>query len=419
MRAEPKVTATPRRRELLAVALLSSLIPPSLTGCNVNTRKHIRSFAKTFAYLKDPELRQKEKGDAMLIVEDAEFSGERFEEIDWSNIVFKNCDFVGAYEIKPLTSKNVRYEDCRFSGIFSYGKASGLHFLRCAWASGSNAYAGKSSRGVLFDTCKFLGTNPDRNHWGAVGSDGEAEFVKCSAQMFNLDGHGELTLRECELQDVTCAPSTSESGGVHANVLVEHCKLRGLFDMRTADLQSLTIRDTVIDGTLDLSRATVKGDILMEQIRGGSVKAIVSGAQRLIVKSSRFTPSVGFEFEFKLASNEAREVLIEDTAILGEDLVADIGGGPQNLSTVFRNTQITELDLQYVHTTNLLLQGFQADRVRLSDARIGQLEFSAASFARTLDLSGTQVQSFKQTGGTALRKFGGLKLDGSNIKLPG
>jgi hypothetical protein len=47
------------------------------------------------------------------------------------------------------------------------------------------------------------------------------------------------------------------------------------------------------------------------------------------------------------------------------------------------------------------------------------MEFSGARFTLALNLSHTQVGSFKQTGGTALRKLGGLKLDGSNIKLPG
>src|ERR1700712_2781461 len=51
-------------------------------------KRNIRQFGKTFAYLKDPELRRKETNDAPLVVEKALFSGETFDTQVWKNVRF-------------------------------------------------------------------------------------------------------------------------------------------------------------------------------------------------------------------------------------------------------------------------------------------------------------------------------------------
>ena len=213
-----------------------------------------------------------------------------------------------------------------------------------------------------------------------------------------------------------CKIDPAESKGVVPVAVISGSKLRGTFDMASSSFQSLIIRDTVMDN-LDLSGATINGDIVMERVRGGTVKAFIEGAQRLIVKNCQFTPRPGINFEFSLASNDAREVLIQDTSITGDNILVDIGGGPNTESMVFERSKLTRLDLQYTHTEKLLLKEFEANTVRLNDARIGALEFDNANFSYTLDLSNTQVKSFKQSGGTRLKTLAGFKLDGSNIKL--
>ena len=314
---------------------------------------------------------------------------------------------------------NVRFEDCRFAGIFGFGVATNAHFLRCGWAGPSIGTSRKGSKNVVFEECKFVGETSDPNHRGGVGSDGEAKFIRCTAKWFTLEGYEKLELLNCELD--TCNIDTDSVGNSgenfsYSSVLIDNCKLRGKFDMVANSLQSLTIRDTVIDN-LDLSGASVKGDVVMERVKGGSVKAIVRGAHRLIVKNCQFTPQPGVRFAFSLASNEAQEILVEDTSITCENILVDIGGGAQTESITFNRSKFTRLDLKYVHTQKLLLKEFEANSVVLSDARIGLLEFDQASFAYTLDLSNTQVKNFKQTGGTSLKKLAGLKLDGSNVKI--
>jgi len=399
----------------LLVKLLGSAAGISLLGCEMNGKKNIRGFGKTFAYLNDPVLRKSESGNVPLVVEGAEFSGARFDGVDWKKITFRNCDFVGAYDIKPASIEDAVFEGCRFSGIFNLGTLKNVRFIRCLIADGSHVVGDVGSTNVVFDSCEMMGSDREPNHWGSFGAYGDVSFIRCKARRTNLSGETKHLMRECEFEDIHCGISKDGGGSL---VLIENCKLRGRFRLAPALIQSLTIRDTVID-TLDLTGTTIKEELLMERVRGGSVEAVVKGAKRLAVRDSQFTPSAsGGKFAFSLASNDAQEVLIENTSILGDNILVDIGGGPHTESLVFRKSKFSRLDLQYAHAKHLLLQDFEANSVRLNDARIGKLEMNSAVFALTLDLSNTQVHEFKKTGGTNLTKLGGLKLDGSNIHLP-
>lgn len=112
-------TRTTRRSVLYALGAAAIVSTKATTGAV--GKRNIREFGKVFAYLKDPALRSKEVGDAVLTVEGAEFSGERFEGMEWRNIVFKNCDFIGGCAQPVLTQslvlRNSRFESLRSSGL--------------------------------------------------------------------------------------------------------------------------------------------------------------------------------------------------------------------------------------------------------------------------------------------------------------
>ncbi|QOF76420.1 hypothetical protein [Variovorax sp. 38R] len=413
------------------------------------SKKNIREFGKIFQYLKDPELRKKEVGDALLTVEGAEISGESFQYVDWSHILFRNCDFVGAYQIKIGNSTDVRYEDCRFSGIFGYGKTNRVHFLRCAWTDGSIGYAGEKSTALVFESCRFVGTNPDRNHWGGVGSDGEAEFIGCTAKYFVIEGHAKLTLRQCEFEDTKCTPRSKESGGVFADVLIEDCKLRSVFSMVPADFQSLTIRDSTF-GTLDLSKAMLKGDILMERINAEKMNLAVASGKAVNLSGVKISGSG--QKVFYLAANRVTSVLLNDCVLSSapDSEAPWIGGAeqepayksrpPVNQSVTLKNLKASRIDATYLNTARLLVEGGNFQEVDLRNGRIGSLEISNTAivstlnlgsstvdslmlssvvFSKTLNLSNTQIKEFKQVGGTDIGKLGrNLNKEGSNIKLP-
>jgi len=133
---------------------------------------------------------------------------------------------------------------------------------------------------------------------------------------------------------------------------------------------------------------------------------------------------------FYLSANRFTSVLLEDCT-LPSDLNTEkpwIGGAekepayqsrpPLSTSVTIRNSRAPRLDASYLNTAHLILDNSEFDYLDLSHGRIGLMELNSARIAYAADLSGTQVTDFKQRGGTDLTKLGGLKLDGSNIKLP-
>ena len=395
-------------------------------GCNMTTsKKHISQFGKTFDYLKNAELRDKEKGDALITVDGATVAGNGFQYVEWRNMVFKNCDFVGAYEVKLSRMTNVRFEDCRFAGIFGFGVATNAHFLRCGWAGPSIGTSRKGSKNVVFEECKFVGETSDPNHRGGVGSDGEAKFIRCTAKWFTLEGYEKLELLNCELN--TCNIDTDSVGNSgenfsYSSVLIDNCKLRGLFKMVSSSLQSLTIRDTVIDN-LDLSGATVKGDIFMERIKAATVNAGVTNARNFTITDSQINGPG--DITFVMAMDSVEQVLLDGVSFgTGLTTRVNLGPGralradewlavPTNKLAVIRNCTLPIVDASWLETQHLKMEKNTIGSINLSSSRIGTLELTGNTISRTVDFTHTQARQSKVQ---ALAK-GPAKLDGSNVKV--
>ncbi|XXQ52314.1 hypothetical protein ACA040_000956 [Xenophilus aerolatus] len=286
------------------------------------------SFGKTYKYLSDPELRRKETGDQEMVVKGALFSGARFQYLTWRNIKFVDCDFAGAYEIKLDAMENCSFESCKIVGIHGFGTMRNVQFYKCLSGGASVWGGGEESTNVRFEECQFIGDTSDRNHQGGIGTYGEAAFINCKVKWFALTGDAKLVVRGCECEDVRV---TLSGEGLAASVLVENSKLRGEFRMIPARLQSLTIRDTQID-LLDLTGASVKGDVVMERVKGGVLKVGVRDARSLTLRDSQiygaadnFNPRV-----FSMAADSVDQLLIDNVQFASglQDVVKIGNTGP-------------------------------------------------------------------------------------------
>lgn len=387
----------------------------------MTTKSSIRNFGKYFSYLKDPEVRRRAVGDTPLRVEGALFSGESFEDIEWRNIDFVNCDFVGAYEIGLSRCINVNFVDCRFSGVLSWGESVDVRFLRCAWSGQSVMYGEEKSRSTVFESCTFVGSSANRNRWGAVGTHGEALFVKCRAKWFNLDGDARLTLQDCELEDVICEPSDKFGGSA---VVMERCKVRGTLRMggEGTRMNSLTIRDTVLD-ELDMHNATVTGDVVMERVKAGFLKiSIKEGARNFVLRDSQVHGDDAAVCS--VYAGAFKSVMVENNVFGGgPGKRTGIGGGfePDDTASqpvltdilVFRNNTVPSLRSGRLNAAQVLIEGNTIGSLDLQQGRIGRLTLMGNTIARSVDFSRTQVgQSSVQS-----LAAGQAKLDGSNVTL--
>ncbi|WP_147400509.1 hypothetical protein [Acidovorax cavernicola] len=405
-----------QRRSVLRISV-SFAASTALTNGFAMRKNNARTLGRKFNHLRDPELRAKEAGDTLLEIRGVELSGAAFENVLWRKIRFIDCDFIGAYEIKA-DMETVVFEDCRFAGIFNFGTLTNVDFLRCRAKASAVVVGGVGSKGVRFLDCTFIGTESDPNRWGGMGSYGETEFVRCKMRWTNVVSETRHTIIDCEFSDVDCG--VSEDGG-GSEMLIERSKLIGKFDMRPATLLSLTIRDTVLEN-LDLSNATVKGDVLMERVKGGYINAYVKEAKSLIVRNSQIYGKGKKTFEAYAGGIHLIEI---DSVIFGGDVSTEpvtIAGGTGadlnnvrarvNDSIIIRKSKVPHLRTRHIHTSLYQLQDCELDSLDLSNSRIAKMAISGNTISRSVDFTNTRVKESKVQ---ALAK-GQAKLDGSNVK---
>ena len=390
---------------------------------NMSNKRNIKSFGQTLLYLQDPDLRKRETGDVLLTVDGAEIAGEIFAGQTWRNIRFKNCDFLGAYEVKLSAMENCTFEDCRFSGIFAWGVQNIVSFNRCGIAGASHLWGAEGSTAVAYRQCTLVGTSADPNQRGSVGTYGEAAFIECKGRWFGVLGHSELLVQKCEFESMDCLIDARESHGIVPKVVINDSKLRGNFDMASSGLQSLTIRDTVLE-ELNLSNATVKGDVVIERVRGNFVNASVVAARSLTVRNSEILGN-GRSVSFIMSMDGAQQVLLDRTNFGTQmTLKVNLGPGrplqanewsavPLNRSAVIRNCSLPIVDASWLETQHLQIEGNTIGSLNVANSRIGKLELSGNTIARSVDFTHTQVKESKMQ---SLAK-GQAKLDGSNIKV--
>jgi uncharacterized protein YjbI with pentapeptide repeats len=413
-----------RRRRLLQAMGAAGVTSTALllSGCAIGSKKNIKDFGKTFDYLLDPELRAKEAGDALLVVKGALFSGTEFRDQTWRNVKFVDCEFSGAYEIKLAEMSNCVFERCRFSGIFAWGVQNAVRFVDCTVTGASHLWGDEGSRGVTYEKCNLTGSSSDSNRWGSVGTYGEATFLKCNGRWMGVLGHSSLVIQDCTFDTMECKIDAKESKGIVPHTLIQGSTLRGSFDMVSSSFQSLTLRDTVLDA-LDLTRARVKGDIVMERVRAGYIDVYVSAAQSLTMRNCQISGDGAQVFQAYAGGIKTIDI---DGVTFGGGLSTEpvtIAGGFSlksvdrishvSESIVIKNSTIPRLDASYLNTRSVVLQNNTLDSLDLSNGRVGNLLIGGNNFARTVDFTGTQAQVSKVQ---PLAK-GQAKLDGSNVKV--
>jgi len=280
------------------------------------------------------------------------------------------------------------------------------------------------SSDVHFESCSFVGKAQSPNNWGGIGSRGDATFVDCKAKWFELAGYKKIVLDRCEAQDIgiwTDSPANSGASYESAAVTIQTSKFRGVLDMAARDLQSLTIRDTVLEH-LNLNNAAIKSDVLIERVKGGFINAGVTAKSFSIRNSEVF--GNGKNISFVMPMDSAQQVLLESTNFgTGPMQRVNLGPGrplqdsewqaaPINSLAVVRNCTLPIVDASWLETQRLVFEGNTIGSLDISNGRIGQLEVNGNSVDRSVNLAKTQVKESK------IQVFAKdqAKFDGSNLK---
>ncbi|GHT95785.1 hypothetical protein AGMMS49545_19320 [Betaproteobacteria bacterium] len=158
--------------------------------------RKIHDFGEIYDYLKDGKLRAKEAGSQVIVVKNADFSGERFGGTEWQYFDFVDCSFESNYTIMLKWLTDSTFTNCRFRGIFGLGQTTNVRFVHCKVEGESHIGFDWKSRNLVFENCEFTNSNSDPNHIGSVGSAGEIMFISCKTRNIAWGGEQEINAQK-------------------------------------------------------------------------------------------------------------------------------------------------------------------------------------------------------------------------------
>ena len=395
-------------------------------------KKKVSDLGKVYKYLQDVDLRIKETGDQRITIKNVIFSNEKFNG-EWGNLDFVDCEFTGQYKIQLDWLVDCTFTNCSFLGYFGLGDAEDANFIECTVYGESSLMFYDKSKGLIFDQCKFINNNDDRNHRGSVFSRGEMSFIKCRGKGFVLYGYGKLVLRNftsdglMHLGTASSAEYSDKSKMPYSDFLLENCDFTRGVDATSLELNNFTMRNCKVS-IFKTARSNVRGDMLIENIKEGHLD--LSGTRfhgKLTVRNcSFFTPFEGYSFWCRAIITT--HTLIED--VVCGNSPANVSGRSNehmteekrlpetlNKSFIIRGCNIPHLHVDWAQTEHLRIENCKCDTLLIRNGRIGKLEIIGCELMK-LDVSNTQVQEQDvrvQEGG----KISGhiTVTTGSNIKL--
>jgi hypothetical protein len=372
-------------------------------------RKPIREFGRIYDYLKDAQLRLKEKQKDRVVIKDAEFNGEDFINVAWGYHDFVNCHFPASYRIQLLQLANCNFIECEFGpsrddDSIQFGECRDVVFRKCKIARGSLVFEGKAQ----FEECEFDSLNSDPNHRHILIGD-DVTLTKCKASDYTWRGNEKLTVHNCVFGVGRL------SSGLTNNVSDDFIITNSTFENAekifwATKVKNLTIRRCVAKGIFRTQGLIVEDTALFEHLKEGFFSlASTSFYGKLHVKNCTFsTPGKSTvedtpDYLFICSGRIPREVLVERVVCKGSDacnLTSVHDGGNyfftekhKNEVFIVRDCQILYLKINWLKTKHLRLENCEIGQLEIRDAQIGKLEIVKTKFDR-LDLSRTVATEY-------------------------
>jgi hypothetical protein len=410
--------ATSRRQVLKALALtgVTAALPQLASGSIMGKRKPIREFGRVYDYLKDAQLRLKEKQNDRIVIENAEFNGEEFINVAWGYCDFVNCHFPGSHVITLTQLANCNFIDCGFGpsrddDSLDFGDSRDSVFRRCKFF---RANAGLPDGNAHFEQCEFMNPNEDPNHSYALGGD-DLSLVKCETKNYNILVPGKLMLQDCTIHSRRLSSRSRKKG---VPIVADFKFINTTFEdgeeiLWGTELKNLTMSRCVAKGVFRTQGCVVKNTALLEHLREGFFDLSWTSVDgKLHVRNCIFSDKgrppererVKTDCIFICAGTVPVETVVERITCRSEavcNLTSAHDGQKFDLSTsrhknkvfIVRDCQIPYLKINWLKTKHLRLENCEIGQLEIRDGQIGKLEIVKTKFGR-LDLSRTVATEY-------------------------
>ncbi|MDR2626383.1 MAG: hypothetical protein LBC37_08635, partial [Zoogloeaceae bacterium] len=384
-------------------------------------------------YLVSARLRREERQQERIVIENAEFSGEAFINVAWSDYDFLHCHFPASHHIFLTQLTNCNFIDCEFgpsanNDAMQLGECRDVVFKRCKFNRGSVVFHGKAR----FESCEFYNKESSPPHARIIVhpyilAGDEVTLVKCRKKgNFTWRGDKRLLLQDCVFgksgrlgsgKRITGYPREDDIHKEFTDHLPDFSFLDSTFEdaeevLWGAKLKTLTVRRCVAKEVFRMQGLVVGEATLFEHLREGFFDlAGVSFEGKLSVKNCVFSATgkmmgspKGATWSFVCAGGVPKEALFErivcrsdkaaNLTAIEDGVVRDLAN-PDFANEVFivRDCQIPYLKINWLKTQHLYLENCEIGQLEIRDAQIGKLEIKNTKFER-LDLSRTVAAEY-------------------------
>jgi hypothetical protein len=376
-------------------------------------RKPIREFGRVYDYLKDAQLRLKERQKERIVIENAEFNGEEFINVAWGYCDFVNCHFPASHRIRLTQLANCNFIECEFGPTRSddsinFSDCREVVFWRCKFNMGN---VGCTVGDARFEQCECVNPDPDPNHSYVVSGD-RATLVNCLATNYGWRATEKLILQGCTMNkgsaellsggakyrpDIELINSTFENaeeilwGAKVKNFTMSRCIAKGAFRAQGLIVEDTALYEHLKEGFFDFSGVGYHGKL---RVRNCDFSATGKRAEN----------DVNDEHVFVVNGAGATDTLLEES-MCRSDKSANLTGAysvttresfkskPRNTLYVIRNCKIPYVQLNWVRSKHLRLENCEIGQLEIRDGQIGKLEIVNTKFDR-LDLSRTVAAEY-------------------------
>jgi hypothetical protein len=417
-------------------ALLALFAPPAgrvdampelLRKLSGNAKKPIKEFGRLYEYLKDHELREKERGTANLEIREADLTGMALTNVIWRNFTFVACQIPGTYHIRLHETTNCRFMGCTFTpgprdSSMSFGWATNVVFQRCTFNRCNVSFGGKP----VFANCKFEAEYSERDNSGSrfISSTEGLELIECTFRYYSLLADVKLHMKRCDYAAFRTGPIISTEG--KADFILEDTKFQNADEIFWNNrINNLTLRGVETKGSFAAQQCSIKDTITLERLKVGSYYFGQTGTeQKITVRDCHFSePDEMTTYVFSCSGDFARELLLERVTCTDAGACNLTGAGfkttekfrtpdTRNQTFTLRGCKIPRLMLHWLQSHNLVIENCEFGKLELRNARLGNVTIRNTKF-ETLDLTNTLATQFN------IEASGKIVTDGSNYPKGG
>lgn len=378
--------------------------------------KNIEEMTDEFQMLKNIKLRNAKLGTSTLEIKNASF-GENFTDyIICENTVFSDCEFEPGSGIRIKALSNVKFERCHLNDTnMSGGIWTDVTFTDCVADGQFLILADEGSKNLVFNNCNFSGPGAvvgsvHSNHFGAVGSYGNASFNKCTIKYSRIIGDISLTVKNSQLRKISASSSRKYSvitfenvniqeyitfeEGVFSDFVMKECNFE-FMNMDDVKSKRVALEDCVghfVGKFMNLEEMTAKNCTF--ESTGEKRAPFGNLTAALSIVGSKINSITFDSLKFNGTNGTMYLGGSENPFYDSEDAASKKLETSDFRNLIISNTPLINAFLGYIKASQLILNNSDVENSNFSKSDFGKIAFSNIRIGGKIDFGASRVVEF-------------------------